>query len=96
MTNAAEITGYQAARGLRDYYTGTVASITYTEATKGALTASITFDPADLDALVAEIDDTKAAHVSDYLRNGGNPRNKRGISTQYAAIKRAINLAAAR
>ena len=35
----------------------------------------------------------KDAHWSNYLRNGGNPRNKRSVGSQWAAVTKAISKA---
>jgi hypothetical protein len=54
---------------------------------------TITFD--DLDQALAAVEKAKNASWQQYLKSGGNPRNKRSHGTQYAAIKKALIKAAA-
>jgi hypothetical protein len=44
----------------------------------------------DADQCIEAINKAKIAAVASYLKGGGNPRNKRAIGTQYAAMKRAV------
>jgi hypothetical protein len=57
----------------------------------GAFTVSF----ADPDAAIAAVESAKGAAWSRYVRNGGNPRNKRSHSASFAAIKKAITEASA-
>lgn len=53
---------------------------------------TITFD--DLAQTLASIDKAKAQSWTSYLKSGGNPRNKRSHSSQFAAIANAVRKAA--
>lgn len=47
----------------------------------------------DADAALAAVEAAKVAAVKGYLRAGGNPRNRRSFGSQFAAVKRAIEVA---
>lgn len=55
-------------------------------------TFTVTF--ADLDQAIKAVESIKQAAFSAYVRNGGNPRNKRSFGSQFASIKRAMVAAA--
>ena len=48
----------------------------------------------DHEECIAAIDKAKTAQYTRYIKNGGNPRNKRAFGTQFAAMKRAVIKAA--
>ena len=48
----------------------------------------------NIDVAVAAIDKAKVRAVTEYLKNGGNPRNKRSIGAQFAAPRKAVLKAA--
>lgn len=64
-------------------------NITVTELGSNAYTISFN----DVDAAIAAIDNAKAQAWSAYLNQGGNPRNKRSFSSQFASTKKAVNAA---
>lgn len=55
-------------------------------------TFTVSFE-SETEALAA-VEAAKAKRVSDYLRAGGNPRNKRSFGSQFASVKKAITKAA--
>lgn len=54
-----------------------------------AFTVSFT----DADAAIEAVEQAKLATVANYIRGGGNPRNRRAFGVQFAAVKRAIEAA---
>lgn len=48
----------------------------------------------NIDVAIAAIDRAKVRAVTEYLNNGGNPRNKRSIGAQFASAKKAVLKAA--
>lgn len=55
-------------------------------------TFTVSFD--DAAVALAAVVKAKAAHWSQYLRQGGNARNKRAVGSQWSAIAKAITKAA--
>lgn len=66
--------------------------LTVTTLSEDGRTFSISFT--DSTAALAALELAKNEDWKQYLREGGNPRNKRGHGAQYAAIKKAILKAA--
>lgn len=56
-------------------------------------TFTVSFD--NLAVALASVAKAKDAAWSDYLRNGGNARNKRAVGSQWSAIAKALTNAAA-
>ena len=88
MTTTKGITSrYRTADMLARYATdGVTVSITSEDQFTNTFTLTFT----DVDDALALIETTKAATWADYMRAGGNSRNKRAHSTQFAAVKKAV------
>lgn len=82
-TTAPISTNYRTGEELNNFETDA-----YTVQIINARTYTVSFD--DADAAIAAVEAAKIAAVAEYIRNGGNPRNRRGYGSQFAAVKRAI------
>ena len=51
-------------------------------------TYTVSFD--DLEDALKALERAKAKAWNEYLRAGGNPRNKRAVSAQFASVKKAM------
>lgn len=56
-------------------------------------TFTVSFD--DVESALKAVAKAKDAAWRTYLRNGGNPRNKRAVGAQWAGVTKAITKAAA-
>lgn len=74
----------------------TVIAIEKFDPTTGKFTTTDSFRVSftDADAALAAVEVAKDETIHRYIASGGNPRNKRAFSTQFAAIKRAVSAAA--
>ena len=88
MTTTKGITSrYRTADMLARYATD---SVTVTVTSEDQFTNTFTLTFANVDDALALIETTKAAQWADYMKGGGNARNKRAHGTQFAAVKKAV------